>query len=414
MSDGKRVLTEPFIKGLKPAAKGERYTVHDALVPGLGVRVSETGIKSFTLWKRWAGQSHPTARVVGRVGALTLAQARDKARKWLDMRLGGIDPREVERAEREAAAERKATTFSAVVEDYLKRVVKLRRHAKDDEREIRKELLPPWKDKPLAAITRRDVVRLVDTITDRGAKRQAHNIYGHIRSIFAWAIERGAYGIEASPCASIRPMSLIGKKVKRDRVLTDEEIVAFWHACDRKLGYPFGPAHMLLLLTGQRKNEIGNARWSEIDIEAKTLTIPPERYKTDIPHVVPLSDDAMMLLETLPRFLDSDYLFTFDGRRPVTGWSTCKERIDKLMKDELGEVTPFVIHDLRRRCGPGCRRCGSIATSPKRFSVISSPASSALTTATTISRRSARRWRRGRSSFARLSSRANGAPTSCS
>ena len=110
--------------------------------------------------------------------------------------------------------------------------------------------------------------------------RQAHNIFGHVRHFFGWAIERGAYGIEVSPCANIRPASLIGKKATRDRVLNDDEIRALWHVCDRKIGFPFGPALLLLLLSGQRKLEVGNARWSEIDMDAKVLTIPASRYKT--------------------------------------------------------------------------------------------------------------------------------------
>jgi integrase len=345
----KRVLTEPFIKALKAAPDGKRYSVPDALVPGLLVRVSAKGTKSFVLWKRWNGAQNPSTRALGRVGALTLAKARDKARAWLDIRSRGDDPRELEMERREKEAERKALTFGTVMDDYLARVVRKRRHAKDDEREIRKELLPRWKNKPLSAITRRDVVRLIDTITDRGAQRQAHNIFGHIRAFFRWAIERGAYGIELSPCTTIRPASLIGKKATRDRVLNDDEIRALWHACDRKVGFPFGPALLLLLLTGQRKLEIGNARWSEIDLDAKTLTIPASRFKTATIHVVPLSEDAMMIVEGLPRFEGpEDFLFTLDGRRAVTGYSTAKERVDEFMRTELGELAPWTIHDLRR------------------------------------------------------------------
>ena len=345
---GRRVLTEPFIKSLKPDPGGKRYVVPDALVPGLVVRVSSTGAKSFMLVARWNGADQPSALALGRVGGLTLAKARDKARDWLDIRSRGDDPRELERARREAEAEKKATTCSVVLEGYFTRVVRKRRHGAADEREIKRELLPRWKNRPLTSISRRDVVRLIDTITDRGAPRQAHNVYSHVRHFFNWAIGRGIYGIEVSPCASIRPVDLIGKKNRRDRVLTDDEIRALWHACDRKVGFPFGPLVLLLLLTGQRKMEIGNARWSEIDVDAKTLTIPPERYKTAITHVVPLSEDAMMILEGLPRFLNSDFAFTFDGRRPVAGYPTAKERIDKLMREELGDLIPWTIHDLRR------------------------------------------------------------------
>ena len=104
-------------------------------------------------------------------------------------------------------------------------------------------------------------------------------------------------------------------------MLTDDEIRALWHACDRKIGFPFGPALMLLMLTGQRKLEIGNARWSEIDMDAKCWWSRPAATRRTFQHIVPLCEDAMMILEGLPRFEGpEDFVFTIDGRRPVTGY----------------------------------------------------------------------------------------------
>ena len=347
-SPGRRVLTEPFIRSLKPDAGGRRYAVSDALVPGLVLRIAPSGTKSFMLMVRWNGAAQPSARALGRVGELTLAKARDKAREWLDIRSQGKDPRELERARREAEAESKATTFGAVMEEFITRVVRKRRHGARDEREIRKELMPRWKAKPLSAITQRDVVKLIDSITDRGAQRQAHVLFSHVRGFFRWCVERGAYGIEASPTDRLRPASLIGPKATRDRVLNDNEIAAFWRACDG-LGYPSGPLHQLLLLLGQRKNEVGQARWSEVDLESKVLVIPASRYKSGVEHTVPLSDDAVAIIEKLPRFADCDYLFSFDGRRPVAPYShDAKRAIDQSMIGELGTLKPFVVHDLRR------------------------------------------------------------------
>ena len=89
------MLTEAFIRSMKPAADGKRYAVADALLPGLLLRVKAKGTKTFILWKRWNGAENPSARALGRVGALTLAQARDKARVWLDIRSRGDDPKEL-------------------------------------------------------------------------------------------------------------------------------------------------------------------------------------------------------------------------------------------------------------------------------------------------------------------------------
>jgi integrase len=348
-----RTLTEPYIKALKPAPAGQRYAIADALVPGLKVRVTDKGSKSFILWRRFGGAPNPAARALGTVGVMTLAEARDKARSWLELIKRGEDPR--------GDATAGDNTFGAVVEEYLQRHVAGQRKAADVEREIRKELLPRWRNKTLAAITRKDVTHLVDEIKDRGALYQAHNVLGHAKTLFNWAIERGIYGIETSPCDRIKPSRLIGPKSPRQRVLSDIEIAAFWRAA-RRMGYPIGPLFQMLLLTGQRKSEVAEAQWREFDMRNQLWTVPPERFKSDATHVVPLSDDAVTLLTALPRWKAGDFLFSSNGGvKPVNGFSKAKERLDRRMLLSLRAMAlkrgddprnvllaPFVLHDLRR------------------------------------------------------------------
>lgn len=334
----KRVLTDPFIRSLKPAPKGARYAVADAIVPGLKVRVTDRGTKTFILWKRFGGAANPAARSLGKVGALTLAQAREKARAWLELLARGIDPREIERQRQEAENDRRAFTFGAVMEEYLTRHVQGQRKARDVEREIRHELLPRWRNKPVTEITRRDVVRMVDEIKDRGALYQAHNVFGHVRTFFNWAIDRDIYGITTSPCDRLRPARVIGAKAPRQRVLTDAEIAALWRAAGR-LGYPIGPLYRLLVLTGQRKGEVAGASWREFDLPSRLWTIPSERFKSNAVHRVPLAEDAMALLAELPRFVGGDFVFTTTGGwKPVNGFSKAKASLDVLMREDLGSA----------------------------------------------------------------------------
>ena len=105
----------------------------------------------------------------------------------------------------------------------------------------------------------------------------------------------------------MRPAAVIGKKQARQRVLIDEEMRAFWRA-SKGIGYPYGPLFQMLLLTGQRKSEVAEARWSELDLQKKLWVIPPERMKADAAHIVPLSDDVLAILEALPRFKSGDCL----------------------------------------------------------------------------------------------------------
>jgi integrase len=103
----------------------------------------------------------------------------------------------------------------------------------------------------------------------------------------------------------------------------------------------------LLALTGQRRSDVSKARWPEFDLGKKLWSIPAERYKTDAPHVVPLSDDAVAILESLPRFRSGDHVFTTTfGRRPASGFSGTKRRLDKLLEGKM--AGPWVLHDVRR------------------------------------------------------------------
>src|SRR5262249_23739852 len=112
----RRVLNDRIIKGLKPAKLGQLYDVMDAVLPGLGVRVTDKGTRSFVLVARFPGSSNPTRRALGEYGALGLADARDEVRKWLGLIARRLDPAaEVERKPR-AARRNQGGTFASGAE----------------------------------------------------------------------------------------------------------------------------------------------------------------------------------------------------------------------------------------------------------------------------------------------------------
>jgi len=321
----------------------------DSEVRGFGLRVSETGQKTFILIARYPGSPNPTRRAIGEYPSLSLEKARERARRWRDLVGQGIDPKAEEERLKRIELRKQQTTFAAVAEDYLERHVKGQRRASDSEREIRKELIAPLGERPIASITREDVVLLVDSVARRPAPYLAHIVLGHARSLFNWAINRGTYGLETSPCDRVKPAALIGPKQPRQRVLSDAELAALWHGSE-ELGYPFGPLYQLLVLTGARKSEVAGARWGEFNLPKKIWTVPPERFKSNASHLVPLSDAAVSIIEALPRFTKGDHLFTTTyGEKPISGFSKGKDRLDKLMVEQLGSTpSPWVIHDIRR------------------------------------------------------------------
>ncbi len=354
-------LTDRGLRALKPAKAGKKhYDVWDSVVPGLGARVSETGRRTFVLVARYPGSRNPTRRALGEFGALNLEQARAKAREWHELLRKGIDPREHEERKRIEQQRRRANSFRAVCEEYIRLAVigpnpdqPKQRKGIETKRDLENEFIARWNGRPITDITAHDVMGVIDAAVSRGAPYQAHNLLGHVRRLFNWCIARGVYGLDRSPCDRMKPRDVIGAKQVRTRVLTDPEWRAFWSA-SVSMPYPYGPLFRVLALTGQRKSEVAEARWREFDLNKKLWTIPPERMKADAPHLVPLTDSVVAILESLPRFDKGDHLFsTTHGAKAVNGFSKAKAILDHKMLAELGELPPFVIHDVRRSVRTG-------------------------------------------------------------
>ena len=342
-------LSDRKLKSLKPAKADQRYEIMDTDVSGFGVRVTDKGKLTFFLLARYGSSNNPTRRAFGEYPTDSLADAREKARKWRKWVDKGVDPEDEIEAQRLAQLRKRADSFDVVAEQYIKRVLPKQRRGDIVAKEIKREFCERWMGRAITSITRRDVLDVINEAVDRGAPYQARNLLGHVRAMFNWAIEADDYGLEVSPCDRIRPKHLIGERSPRDRVLTDAEIRALWRSAER-IGYPFGSVLQLLMLTGVRKSEASDAQWPEFDLDRKLWTVPSERFKSKSTHLVPLAKDAVSLLEGVPRFTTGTHLFsTSFGQKPITGFAKAKLRLDKFMTEELGKApTPFRLHDIRR------------------------------------------------------------------
>jgi integrase len=325
----------------------------DTQVRGFGVRVSEKGRKTFILVTRYPGSKNPTRRAIGEYDAISLADARETARDWLAMIRRGVDPREDLERQRVVEQRKRENSFRAVCEEFFRLALPKQRKARQVQQDIEREFIPLWGGRPITEITSHDIVRVLDAAVGRGHLHQAHNLLGHIRRLFNWAIARGVYGLDRSPCDRMKPREVIGAKVSRTRILNNAELRALWNATER-MGYPYGPLFRLLALTGQRKSEVAEALWSEFDLDRKLWTIPAERMKMSAAHMVPLTDEVVATLKSLPRFAKGPHLFsTTFGVKPVNDFAKVKLRLDALMLAELGTLPPFVIHDIRRTMRTG-------------------------------------------------------------
>jgi integrase len=344
----KKPFSDKLIRELPAADPGKRYMVWDTKQSHLGCRVTSSGHKSFIVWKRPAGGAQPVSHLLGTFPAMSVAAAREAVRPILVILAEGRKPKEIATQKRQEEQRAQRDTFGVVAASFIERHVKPLRTARAIENMVKCDLLPRWADRPIASITKRDVIEMVEGIVDRGARGQARKTLAAARSLFAWAVDRDI--LEASPAEAIRAKKLVGTIAPRSRVLNDDEIRAVWNAAGT-LGYPWDELTRALLLTGARLREIADASWREIDLAEATLTVPVARMKMKVPHSIPLTPAMLGLLTSVPRFTNGDFVFSAKfGRSPVTSFSKAKLQLDRAIAATGFTLPPFSFHDLRRTC----------------------------------------------------------------
>ena len=190
----------------------------------------------------------------------------------------------------------------------------------------------------LNAIDRRTVAALLAELATNNGPNLANHVRASLSSFFSWAMSQGL--ADANPIVGT---SLAVTKGDRDRVLSDIELRLIWNA----LGIdPYGDIVRLLALTGQRRDEIGALRWSEVNFDKALISLPPERTKNSRLHDIPLSPAALSILKARPRVAGGEYVFT-NGADGYRGWSNKKVALDARIAGN-GAIAPWRLHDLRR------------------------------------------------------------------
>jgi integrase len=327
-----------------PAPPSGQTDFFDAAYPGLALRVTAKGVRSWSYFSRVHGKLRRVT--LGRFPQLGLAEARQYASEAAEQMRQGVDPTFEKHARRIAIDD----SFAGVVEEWLKRDQATNKSVAEVRRIITREVLPALGGRKFDSIRRRDVIGVIDAQVDRGAVTQARRLQAHLHRLFRWSVGRGL--IEANP---ITDLPKPGSVVKRDRVLSDGELALVWKAADA-LGHPFGPIVRLLILTGARREEIGALTWAEID--GDTIRLAGARTKNGQPHDIALSEPARAILAALPR-IGNSYVFTTTGLTPVSGWSRAKSILDRGISEQFGEPLPdWRLHDLRRTIATGMQRLG--------------------------------------------------------
>ncbi len=301
-----------------------------------GLRVSAAGSKSWFVMYRNGGKLKRLT--FGTYPELGLADAREAADRQVKDLIEGRDPAQ------EKQDEKHAMTVRALAGEYLERHAKRHKQSwQQDQRILRRDILPNWGDRKAKDIKRRDVIAVLETIVARGAGIQANRTLEVVRKMYNWAIETDL--LEYNPCYQVKKPI---KAQARDRVLSEEEIRAFWHGLDKSsIRPPIQLALKLILVTAQRKGEIIGAKKSEFDLDTNWWTIPADRTKNRLSHRVPLSSQASEILKKA-QALSGSSPFLFPARRPneATRDFLVNRAVHRNL--EVFGIDHFTPHDLRR------------------------------------------------------------------
>jgi integrase len=356
--------------------------IWDDDLAGFGLKVTPAGGKVYVFQYRVAapGESQRTAAkryTIGKHGAFTPDQARKRAKELAGMVALGVDPRQDE-ADRHAAKKEaaRASAEKARVEDELTfekvadRWLDHYEHEKDRRTSsvrqaklvINNHLKPRLVGKPMPHIGREDLQPIIDAIpaTQRGMRRA---VFAYASVLFGWAAKRG--DIPANPLAQ---MAKPEAPKSRDRVLADDELAAVWKSTSG-LNKPFGSFFRLLIATGQRRSEVAGMGWAELNRDAKEWTVPADRAKNGVAHLVPLNDLAVAELDRLacvpdgaeePTWPKGGLVLSTTGKTPISGITKAKATLDAAIADarEGKALSHWRIHDLRRTLATGFQKLG--------------------------------------------------------
>jgi integrase len=333
-------LVEGYVNKLRVPAGKRDVQAFDNALPGFGIRKFDSGRASYFVKFNVGKQQRRLT--LGAVVPGNLAEMRRKASTILSKARLGQDVV----AEKRTATGKRNGTLGMLVEKYLReREPKLRPRYFA---EIKRQLERDWKPlhpQSVESIGRQVVIGVIDEIALGQGDTAADRARVALSGFYGWAIERGY--CEANPTLNISPRAETGA---RDRALTGAELVEVWRGSGED---DYGYIVKLLILTGQRRREIGDLEWTEIDLSKRQIELPAQRVKNARPHLVPLGEQAMSILGGIER-IDGRELVFGRGVGGFSGWSKAKAELDERIasaRKAAGNkkpMAPWVLHDLRR------------------------------------------------------------------
>lgn len=325
-------FTIAYIDGLKPAEGGRRYTVYDKGCPSLGLRITDTGNKSFFVMKKLKGSNRVVRVTLGKYPIMTIAQAREASMEEVRAISKGINPNDDKKRFRQEA------TLGDLFKEFMERYSKPEKKSWIyDQREIPK-FYEDWFSRKISDITKQQIQKRHEEIKKENGLYQANRSLERLRAMYNKAIEWGWDG--NNPTNGIKKY----KEVKRDRFLLANESKAFFSALDEEDSVLARNYFYMALFTGARKTNVLEMRWDQIDIKNAIWRIPDT--KNGEPVVVPLIKAALDLLKHIPK--ESEWVFP--NSRSVSGHFEDPKKAWMRILTKAG-IKNLRIHDIRRTMG---------------------------------------------------------------
>jgi integrase len=337
-------FTKAIIDALPMPEAGKRDTFHDKETSGLQLRITSTGVKTFSVYRRIKG-GNPERITLGRYPDMKIEQARREALRIAVDISDGKNPAEVKRGRKEEL------TFSELFAEYLERHAKPKKKTWfEDQAQFRLYIEKPLGKKKLSIIDRKSIAHIHGSITKAGYAPTANRVKALLSSVFGWAISAGLS--ESNPVIGVKS----NKENQRDRFLQSDELPRFFQAVAKEENETIRDYVLLSLLTGARRSNVLAMRWQDISFERAEWRI--EETKNGTPQTVALSPEAIEILHARKSSDGGVFVFPGNGKsghleEPRKGWQRILERAG---------IEDLRIHDLRRTMGSWQAKTGASLT----------------------------------------------------
>jgi integrase len=358
----RRKITKEAIEKLRremqaasPKPKLPRYLFDDGMV----YKLTPALRGSWWLQYRLPGRRSATWYQIDRFGVLPIPEVEKRVKQLKAEIVDGGDPAK-------ERAKGKLRTIGALIDGFeAARKAKGRRSAAAMAKTLRRHLSQHL-SRAAVTFTKDDVAAVLSSLMESGYAQSANKVRRLMHAMFRWAAGQGL--VRVNPVATVEAPA---PEISRDRVLSDSELVEIWNASAELLP-AWTAAVRLLILTAQRRNEVGGMLVEELHMPSSLWTIKAERSKNGNADLTQLTQRALAVLAAVPKFEKCPYVLSNDGARPIGGWSKLKTALDKAIMEarkaaavatgedpeEAQPMPHWTLHDLRRTAATGMARLG--------------------------------------------------------